>query len=74
MKRSQFSEEQNIAILKDQEARFRLLTFVVSMTWATPASANGKPSTAAWTRLKVLEDENSKLKRMLTDVMLGYVA
>lgn len=43
-----------------------------------PASTNGRRGSAAWRseakRLRAVEDENAKLKRMLADAMLDNVA
>ena len=48
MKRSRFSEEQIIGILKEHEAGVSAPIFAASMASATPASTNGKPSSAGW--------------------------
>ena len=79
MKRSRFSEEQIIAILKEQEAgvpvselcRKHGVSDASIYKWK--AKYGGMDVSEA-KRLKVLEDENAKLKRMLADAMLDNVA
>lgn len=79
MKRSRFSEEQIIAILKEQEAgvpvselcRKHGVSDASIYKWK--AKYGGMDVSEA-KRLKALEDENAKLKRMLADVMLDNVA
>jgi putative transposase len=79
MKRSRFSEEQIIAILKEQEAgvpvselcRKHGVSDASIYKWK--AKFGGMDVSEA-KRLKALEDENAKLKRMLADAMLDNVA
>lgn len=79
MKRSRFSEEQIIAILKEQEAgvpvselcRKHGVSDASIYKWK--AKYGGLDVSEA-KRLKALEDENAKLKRMLADAMLDNVA
>ena len=79
MKRSRFSEEQIIAILKEHEAgvsvsdlcRKHGVSDVSIYKWK--AKYGGLDVSEA-RRLKALEDENAKLKRMLADAMLDNVA
>jgi putative transposase len=79
MKRSRFSEEQIIAILKEQEAgvpvselcRKHGVSDASIYKWK--AKYGGMDVSEA-KRLKTLEDENAKLKRMLADAMLDNVA
>jgi putative transposase len=79
MKRSRFSEEQIIAILKEQEAgvpvselcRKHGVSDASIYKWK--AKYGGMDVSEA-KRLKALEDENAKLKRMLADAMLNNVA
>ena len=79
MKRSRFSEEQIIAILKEQEAgvpvselcRKHGVSDASIYKWK--AKYGGMDVSEA-KRLKALVDENAKLKRMLADAMLDNVA
>ena len=79
MKRSRFSEEQIITILKEQEAgvpvselcRKHGVSDASIYKWK--AKYGGMDVSEA-KRLKALEDENAKLKRMLADAMLDNVA
>ncbi len=75
MKRSRFSEEQIIAILKEQEAGARTadvcrrhgISDATFYKWK--AKYGGLEVSEAW-RLNALEEENAKLKRLLADAML----
>jgi putative transposase len=60
MKKSRFTEEQIIAILREQEQ---------GMATAEVCRRHGISSADA-RRLKVLEDENAKLKKLLAEAML----
>ena len=79
MKRSRFSEEQIIGILKEQESgavtadvcRRHGISEATFYKWK--AKFGGLEVSEA-KRLRALEDENSKLKRMLADAMLDNVA
>lgn len=79
MKRSRFSEEQIIAILKEQEAGVPVSELCrkhgVSdgSIYKWKARFGGMDVSEA-KRLRALEDENAKLKRMLADAMLDNVA
>ena len=75
MKRSRFSDEQIIAILKAQEAE--MLTAEVCLRHGiSPAtfykwkSKYGGLEVSEAKRLRSLEDENAKLKRLLVEAML----
>ena len=75
MKRSKFTEEQIIAILREQEAGAKTAEVcrrhgISGATfYAWKAKFGGmEPSEAK--RLKALEDENAKLKRLLAEAML----
>jgi putative transposase len=79
MKRSRFSEEQIIAILREQEAgattadvcRRHRISEATFYAWKAKF---GGLSVSEARRLKVLEDENAKLKHMLAEAMLDNVA
>jgi putative transposase len=79
MKRSRFTEEQIIAILKEQEAGVAVADLcrkhgVSSPTFYKWKAKFGGLGVSEARRLKALEDENAKLKRMLADAMLDNVA
>jgi putative transposase len=75
MKRSRFSEEQIVAILKEQEAGVATAEVcrkhgVSSATFYKWKSKYGGLEVSEAKRLKTLEDENTRLKRLLADAML----
>lgn len=79
MKRSRFTEEQIIAILREQESGVKTAEMcrrhgISSATfYAWKAKFGGmKPSEAK--RLKALEAENARLKRLLAEAMLDNTA
>jgi len=79
MKRSRFSEEQIIAILREQEAGATTADVcrrhgISEATFYAWKAKFGGLSVSEARRLKTLEDENAKLKRMLADAMLDNVA
>jgi len=79
MKRSRFSEEQIIAILKEQESGIPVSELCRkhgvsdASIYKWKAKYGGMDVSEA-KRLKALEEENGKLKRMLADAMLDNVA
>ena len=75
MKRSRFSEEQIIGILKEQEAGMPTADVcrrhgVSSATFYKWKAKFGGLEVSDARRLRQLEDENTKLKRLLADAML----
>lgn len=79
MKRSRFSEEQIIGILKEHEAGVSVADLCRkhgvsdASIYKWKAKFGGMEVSKA-RRLRALEDENAKLKRMLADAMLDNVA
>jgi putative transposase len=75
MKRSRFSEEQIIGILKEQEAGMPTVE-VCRRLGVSPAtfykwkSKFGGMEVSEAKRLRSLEDENAKLKKLLAEAML----
>lgn len=79
MKRSRFTEEQIIGILREQEAGVATAEVcrrhgVSSATFYKWKAKFGGLNVSEARRLKALEDENARLKRMLADAMLDNVA
>ena len=78
-KRSRFSEEQIIGILKEHEAGVSVADLCRkhgvsdASIYKWKAKFGGMDVSEA-KRLRALEDENAKLKRMLADAMLDNVA
>mgnify|MGYP002877735137 CR=1 FL=1 len=75
MKRSRFSEEQVIAILKEQESGVATADVcrrhgISSATFYKWKARFGGLEVSDARRLKALEDENVRLKRLLADAML----
>ena len=79
MKRTRFTEEQIIAILREQEAGVQVSELcrrhgVSSPTFHKRKAKYGGMDVSEARRLKALEDENGRLKRMLADAMLDNAA
>ena len=79
MKRSKFSEEQVIAILREQEAGAKTADVcrrhgISSATFYAWKSKYGGMEVSDAKRLRALEDENTKLKRLYADAMLDNSA
>lgn len=79
MKRSRFSEEQIIAVLREQEAGVPTADVcrkhgISSATFYAWKARYGGMDVSDAKRLKGLEEENAKLKRLLADAMLDNVA
>jgi len=75
MKRSRFTEEQIISILKEQEAGAKTVDVcrkhgISDVTFYKWKSKYGGMEASDAKRLKALEDENAKLKRLLAEAML----
>ncbi len=79
MKRSRFSDEQIIAIVKEQEAGTRTADVcrkhgISDATFYKWKAKYGGLEISEARRLKALEDENARLKRLLADAMLDNAA
>lgn len=75
MRRSRFSEEQIIAILKEQEAGMATAEVcrrhgISTATFYNWKSKFGGLEVSEAKRLRALEEENARLKRLLAEAML----
>ena len=79
MKRSRFTDEQIIGVLKEHEAGAKAADLcrrhgMSEATFYTWKSKFGGMDVSEAKRLRSLEDENGKLKRLLADAMLDNAA
>ena len=79
MKRSRFTEEQIIGVLKEHELGAKTADLcrkhgISEATFYSWKSKFGGMDVSEAKRLKALETENSKLKRLLADAMLDNAA
>ena len=79
MKRSRVTEEQIIGILREQETGVPVTDLCRKHGLSSPTfykwkAKFGGMDVSEARRLKTLEDENAKLKRLLADAMLDNVA
>jgi putative transposase len=79
MKKSRLTEDQIVGILKEQEAGMAVAELcrrhgVSSPTFYKWKAKYGGLEVSEARKLKALEDENAKLKRMVADAMLDNVA
>lgn len=79
MKRSRFSEEQVIGILREQDAGAKTAEIcrrhgISSATFYAWKAKFGGMELSDAKRLKALEDENARLKRLLAESLLDQAA
>ena len=79
MKKQRFTEEQIIAVLKEQEAGAKTVDVcrkhgISEATFYNWKAKYGGMEVSEAKRLKALEDENAKLKKLLAEQMLDAAA
>ena len=79
MKRSKFTEEQIIGILREQEAGAKTADLcrrhgISSATFSAWKAKFGGMDVSDAKRLKALEEENARLKRLLAESLLDQAA
>jgi putative transposase len=79
MRRSRFSEEQIIGILRDQEAGMKVAEVcrkhgISEATFYAWKARYGGLEVSEARRLKALEDENRRLKKLLAEAVLDNAA
>jgi putative transposase len=79
MKRNRFNEEQIIGILKEQEAGSKTADLcrrhgIAESTFYKWKAKYGGMEVSEAKRLKALEDENARLKKLLAESMLNEAA
>lgn len=79
MKRSKFTEEQIIGILREQDAGAKTAELcrrhgISSATFYAWKAKFGGMEVSDAKRLKALEDENARLKRLLAEALLDQAA
>lgn len=79
MKKQRFTEEQIIAVLKEQEAGAKAADLcrkhgISEATFYNCKAKYGGMEVSEAKRLKALEDENAKLKKLLAEQMLDAAA
>jgi putative transposase len=78
LKRTRFTEERIIGVLREHEAGAETVDLVRKHGVSEATLYNGRRSSAGWKskakRLRHLKDENAKLKKLLAEQMLDAAA